>query len=77
MFDLRPGEGSYSLKNLDDFDPADFDRLEKLPELREKFKRIENSAGHRKMMAEFTRELDREFEKQAKIIADVFSKIPE
>ena len=75
MFDLHPDEGSYSLEHLDDFDPADFERLQKLPELREKFKTIENSASYHKMMAEFTRELDRQYERQAELIAAAFGRV--
>ena len=77
MVDLHPGKGSYSIRNLDDIAPDDFEQLEKLPELREKFKKIEESASYREEMAEFTRYLDREFEGQAEIIAEALSKVPE
>jgi hypothetical protein len=53
LFDLRPyaGRARYGLTNFEQgFNPADFERLEKLPELRDKFKKIENSPEFQKHM---------------------------
>ena len=58
VFDLRPesGRSRYSLTNFEEeFSPPDFERLEKLPELREKFRKIENSPEFRKRMERLDR----------------------